>query len=154
MRRLGLALCLAAGVTAALGGQPPDPKIRSAAWFTEDGAVHVARGPHLARTDWGEFELVFEAMAQAVPAARKGDIGIAGVRFQPIWTPSHSLNVATTSRLSRRLAQLPPHMVRRWAAASALDEIRAALSLAAENGLFPDETFSPAAFDRLLGASR
>jgi hypothetical protein len=154
MRSLGLALCLATGVTAGLGGQPPDPKTRAAAWFSDDGATHIARGQHLARVDWGEFELVFEAMARAVPAARKGDIGIAGVRFQPIWTPSHSLNVAITSRLARRLAQLPPHVVRRWAGASALDEIRAALSLAAENGLFPDETFSPVALDRLLGTSR
>ena len=67
-------------------------------------------------------------------------------QFSPLWDAQDRLDVPKSTRLSRRLTQLPRSAVARWQTLTGLDLLKAALSLVAEDGLFAKERFDAAAF--------
>ncbi len=81
-------------------------------------------------------------------------LGEVVTRFDPLWDSVGRVMPAAVPRYTQRIATLPRSAVRQWASLSALDQLSAAFSLAALEGLWFDEKLSEPAYNRLVARAK
>jgi hypothetical protein len=144
------ALVILAGAAVAGAQRSAEVERRAAGWFV-GGDKHAAARSMAFGYDTEALERLLLATQKAVPSAKKGDLLLVLVRFNPIWTSANALDQTAAATIRNRLAQLSSTAVTRWGALTGLDHLRACLSMAAEDALFPRGTFKPRAVDDLIG---
>jgi len=166
-------LLAAAGLAAQTTSSRKSPKERAGAWFLDPGSnLDVSARVQLAmdRMSAVSADADTKAFVAAVNSLLGGSADgkfLLGVlidtlpRFSPIWdkaTPNKALPGAV-AKYAGRLKQVPRAAVDRWeplvsGEGSAASRLIAAMSLSAEDVLFPNEEFSQSAFDQFISDTK
>lgn len=141
----GILLCLVMGVLAdsALAQKSAAADKQSASWF------HNVRDTFLKRTSGlqaNDLDIWEAASAKAGLETTRAALFFALPRFNPLWDVSNKLIPGATAKYAKRLEQIPGTVIEKWQGLTTGDPLYTAMSLTAENILFPSDKFSPKIF--------
>lgn len=80
---------------------------------------------------------------------KRGDLQILLVTYSPVWRGGELLK-DRLARIERRIRQVPKPAIQVWAKASGLEALPSLFAIAADDELFPGETFSEAALSSIV----
>jgi len=120
---------------------------RAGSWF------HNVRETFLKRTSGlqaADLDLWEAAGTKAMGTTKRGDLFLALPKFNPLWNKSDQPVAGAVAKYAKRLEQIPGKSVENWQTLTGAEPLHAAMSLTAENDLFPQEQFSDKAFQAFV----
>lgn len=120
---------------------------QAGSWFTNGEDNFLKRTPALQKHDIDVWEA---AATKAGIKADRADLAFGIPKFNPLFDAKNQVVAGAMSKYSKRLAQLSAKTIQQWAALTGGEPLLVALSLTAENSVFPGERFSDAGFRALM----
>jgi hypothetical protein len=119
---------------------------QAASWFNNGRDSFLQRMPAMQKEDVDVWEA---AAKKAGIDASRASLGFTIPKFNPLFDAKNQVVAGAMAKYAKRFEQLPAKAVEDWAALTGGDKLVVALSLTAENNLFPGEKFSEPAFRTL-----
>jgi len=118
-------------------------------WFNNVRATFISRTAALEKSDLDVWEA---ASVTPLGSVSRGDLFLALPKFNPLWDQANKPAAGAMAKYAKRLEQIPRPAIERWSAITGATSLIAAMSLTAENALFPKETFNDKAFSTFLAS--
>lgn len=117
-------------------------------WFTKDRDAYIKRLEALHAPDIIAWH---KAGTGPIPAITADDVFNQVAWYNPAWNAKNQPATGAVAKYSNRLSQLPAAAVEEFAKVIQGPKFRAALSLVAEDALFPGEKYSANALAAVVG---
>ena len=145
IRPIVLCSLIVAGLAATAFAQQSDAALqRAGSWFDNARDTVMKRMPGIQA---GDIALWTTAGEKALGAVEPNDLFFTLPKFNPLWDKSGKPVAGASAKYAKRLDQIPAAALERWRIMTGAAPLYAAMSLTAENTLFPQEKFSEKAFE-------
>lgn len=132
-------------VASVLGAQSSAEK-QAASWFGGVGADPIARLNRLSALSDKDLDVWVAAGRKVGLGGTRADFGFQLMKFNPLFDSKGQKLSAAVAKYTGRLEQLPKTAIDQWRSLTQGDSLPAAISLTAEDAVFPREKFSAEAF--------
>lgn len=144
IRILNISLIIA-GLVVPVFAQKSDAADKQAdSWFDNVRDTFLKRTTALQA---GDIDLWQAAGTKALGDVTRGNLFFALPKFNPLWDRNAKLVAGAGAKYAKRLEQIPGAAIKRWQTLTDAEPLYAAMSLTAENALFPQEKFSGKSFE-------
>jgi hypothetical protein len=141
--------------TSAVAGSSDAADRRASSWFNPTTETLMKRMPGLSKEDTGQCAL---ALKRSIGTVEPEMFLFALPAFNPLWDKTGAPVPGAIRKYSKRMEQLSKKAVEEWQGltegSAPSTGVFSALSLAAENDLFPNEQFNEKAFKAFLAKYR